>query len=199
MKDYKVLELPFNMPFSDLDKRQAALTFEWFQKSIPQRLEILFNAARSEQPEIADKLDYSPESLVLLGSWFTKHVHTRDKTKEELEEEESKITNPVHRQIWQLTVTKWIWTMETTSLCWDIGIYFGEVFRAKFESVKWTYFTKPKNSVDVNRPILTGFGSPMNPFRLMMVFAAKIHDKKAGPEELMRLYKVWLGNMKLKE
>src|SRR5487761_987862 len=84
MKGYKIIEFPFPEPWRELTKKQAAETFNWFLSEIPNRLEILFNAIGSSgHPEIVEKLDYSPKSLVPLALWLSIHSHTRKKSPEE--------------------------------------------------------------------------------------------------------------------
>ena len=82
--NYEPIGFPFQSGCRELTDEQAKITFERFEGSLPEMLRILFNAIWSDDPAVAEKLDYSPESLIPLGEWFSKHVHTRKRSKQEV-------------------------------------------------------------------------------------------------------------------
>ncbi|MEK6953029.1 MAG: hypothetical protein AABX29_08500 [Nanoarchaeota archaeon] len=187
IKKYEVINLPFDKKISELTEKEARLFNKWFADQIPIRRKILKEYIKSEDKELFSKLDFSPESLLVLGKWFETKISTMKMTKEERKRERENLGE------FSMFVKpkKWTFTEETFSLFFDIGIYFGTVFTKKFKIVKWTYVTKPKNYVDRNWPILSGFKTNLNPVRLVDVLANQLLDRTQNYSRLKELYQIW--------
>jgi hypothetical protein len=128
------------------------------------------------------------------------NVTTREKTCDEVENEIQQldfVEHPAVRIQLLKMIDNWMFTDETFSLCFDVGMYLGEVFRRSLPGVKWSYHTKLKNS-NVNKPILEGFFTELPPIDLVLVFAAKIYERTASSGELIRLYDWWVNNYYIK-
>lgn len=76
----------------------------------------------------------------------------------------------------------------------DISFYFAETFLAQNPAVSWGYFTKPKNEVSVNMPVLMGFRANMklDPRRIVHVCAQK-SARARDKNRLLDIYHVWLN------
>ncbi len=193
LKNYELVQFPFEGKFSDLSKEDSQRVFEWFLKAIPERLDFLFAVIKNEDKNLYKQLDYSQKSLIYIGEWLSRHVHKRNRTREEIRKEYENL-NPKFKG--HLEIEDWVLSDETISLCFDVGIYFSKVFQRKFKDVKWSYYTKPKNDIDVNKPILRGFKIPLNPFNIVLVFASKVVDKNQGSQYLYNLFEIWRKDLK---
>lgn len=48
-------------------------------------------------------------------------------------------------------------SVNTYAISMDIALYFAESLIKRNNSLSWSYFTKPKNQMSVNKPIVKGF------------------------------------------
>ena len=83
-------------------------------------------------------------------------------------------------------------TVQTLAIITDISFYFAETFIKCNPTIRWGYFTKPKNEVYVNMPVLLGFKADMklDPRRVVYICAQKSseqHDKN----RLIHAYQTW--------
>lgn len=86
--------------------------------------------------------------------------------------------------------------METLDIGMDIAIYFAEVIRKQYpETIYWGYFTKPKNQMYVNQPVLLGFRAdiPLCPAQIVKVCTWKSSEKT----KKTRLYDVYQKRIQL--
>lgn len=80
---------------------------------------------------------------------------------------------------------------QSLSLVLDIADYFAEVVIKNDPSIHWGYFTKPRNRVSVNRPVLRGFKFDMDP-RLIVSNCAYPSEESWEPKTLYNIYHNWL-------
>ena len=90
------------------------------------------------------------------------------------------------------SISKKRFSVRTLAIITDISFYFAETFIKHNPMVRWGYFTKPKNEVSVNMPVLLGFKSNMklDPRRIVSVCASESfeqHDKN----RLRNAYRTW--------
>lgn len=86
--------------------------------------------------------------------------------------------------------------VETLDIEIDIAIYFAEVIRKQYpEKICWGYFTKPKNQMYVNQPVLLGFRAdiPLCPAQIVKVCMWKSSEKT----KKTRLYDVYQKRIQL--
>jgi len=86
--------------------------------------------------------------------------------------------------------------METLDIGMDIAIYFAEVIRKQYpEKIDWGYFTKPKNQMYVNQPVLLGFRAdiPLCPTQIVKVCIWKSSENA----KKTRLYDVYQKRIQL--
>ena len=183
MRNYKIIQLPTSKKINDLTEKEAKEFNDWFIKIIPKRINILKNYVKEDNKTIASKLDFSPESLVPLGEWFSTKVSTRKRTKEEIEQERL-----ILYKFPDIEPEGWTYTEETFSLFFDMGMYLGSVFIKKYKSVKWFYVTKPRSYIDRNWPLLDGFKLEWNPIGAVMKFTAKLINKECDYTYLKYIY-----------
>lgn len=185
---YKPVEFPFETTdFYSLNAKQAKEFFEFYIKEIPGRMEFLREYLLYDGVEI--DFDYSPESLITLWAWYLSKVKIRKKSKMELIMEASK-----HPRWMKESIMEDMYDVSTGDVYfWDVAIYFAEVIVRNNPAIHWGYFTKPKNYVSVNRPVLVGFKNnmDMDPNLIVDNLSGGIARKGKNERALYELYYVW--------
>lgn len=187
---YEIMELPFKFhQFDELSKKQADIFYKWYVGQISHRIDVLKKYVHSEEKEIA--FDFSPESLIPLWEWFEQKIVIEKKTEEELKNEYDRYPDWMYDEISKTKIS-----METLDIGMDIAIYFAEVIRKQYpEKIDWGYFTKPKNQMYVNQPVLLGFRAdiPLCPTQIVKVCIWKSSENA----KKTRLYDVYQKRIQL--
>ena len=188
--EYDLLVPPYGQDYYSMTPKQVKDNFEWFISKIPERIDYLINRCAKDLKVSVDKFDYSPESLKLIWRWLLKTVKIEKVPKDQLDEmvkqwghlgKESKMIN--YEQL----------TVASQFIIRDIGMYLGEVYTNHFPTVTWGYFTKPKNNVFANRPVLFGifvkasdllYNHPLEPIYATEGLALNVIDKKQSEMDL---------------
>jgi hypothetical protein len=185
---YETIRPPFTLKFRSMTRKEATEYLDWFLGQIPVRIAVLERAVQSTVGYGDWQADNTPESLKGLGQWFSEHVETRRRTKEERETIYSKAPEwfrDVEIQDWELT-------NRTFSLAMDIGMYFSYVLQRNLLGLKWAMIKKPKNHVDFQQPVIVGSGKlELNPVRILVVYAYSLARGTRGSERLKELYDIW--------
>ena len=192
---YDILIPKLEKNIFSLSEKETAEYFSWYVEQIPERVAYVSKVCARELRIPLEKMDCSPESLLLLWKWFrrrakTEHVPMQTKQK-------NKYNNSILTNIWnnprQLT-------LETEYILRDIGMYLGETFRENHSNIYWTYYTKPRRDFFVNHPLLQGFAEIVNgepvpisfePIHMAGVQAAKLLDNSSRDADLYNLYQWW--------
>lgn len=175
-----------NYDFFEFTKEEAEIYFNWYMEEKGHRIEMLEKYVHNAGVDI--DFDYSPESLIPLWRWYETIIVSEKKTEEEIEKEKKKLPEWVHDQISYEKIS-----MNTLKFGMDIAIYFAEVIiRNSDGKVHWGYVTKPKNYINVNRPVVSGFkaGKDLNPSRTVHVLTLKSEEEK-NEKRLYNSYYVW--------
>ena len=175
-----------NYDFFEFTKEEAEIYFNWYMEEKGHRIEMLEKYVHNAGVDI--DFDYSPESLIPLWRWYETIIVSEKKTEEEIEKEKKKLPEWVHDQISYEKIS-----MNTLKFGMDIAIYFAEVIiRNSDGKVHWGYVTKPKNYINVNRPVVSGFkaGKDLNPSRTVHVLTLKSEEEK-NEKRLYDSYYVW--------
>lgn len=178
-----------------LNEKEAADYFEWFMKKVPERVAYVSKVCAKELGVSEERMDCSPDSLLLLWKWFRRRAKTEPVVHTAEEKQSRKFPDSIWKQERQLT-------LETEYILRDIGMYFGETFRTNNPNIYWTYYTKPRRDFFVNHPLLKGFvdrtfGTPFEatfePIHYAGVQAAKIIDRTSKDTDLLTIYNIWAG------
>ncbi len=200
MRGYKTIQLPLEKDVHETTEKEAEEFFKWFMNVIPERLKILKEVLKETGYE-PKRLDFSPKSLDYLGEWLTRHVTTRSLTQEEVKSFKTKYSGYIKKGGLEIPlskivqVPKWVFTDETLSFCWDVGIYFSKVLEKNVKGLKWNFVKKPKNDAYYHYPVLLGFDKNnkvgLSPKDVIEVFVTKSIKKNGNPEKLTRLFEIW--------
>lgn len=200
MMDYELIEPPFglrlkdrmDLDFGKLTKREARAYAAWFHEQAPKRIALLVRAVRST-PTYEDWVsDFSPRSLDTLTRWFAQIAAVRRISFKEMEEY-LRIAPPWIEKAGGVGDSDL--SEETYSLCYDTGMYFATVLEANLKGLSWTIVERPKRSIDIHQPVLTGFGElgkgEFNPVRMMTVQAWRAVRSSDKLPDLRQLFDVW--------
>ena len=187
-------ELPYSglpqvtgIKFDEFTPKMAKEYFDWYINDREHRLRILKEYLREIHKDIT--LDFSPESLIPLWSWYETQIVEEDKDPYELQAEKEQYPEWVRDHISDKKIS-----METLKFTWDVAIYFAEVMvRNNKEKISWGYITRRKRHIHVNRPVLKGFAfnKLLDPRRIVYICTLKSAEAR-DPNRLYDLYYVWL-------
>lgn len=168
-------------------KEEAKEYFKWFKSVKNERLQILESEVQKMYPEW--KADYTRNSLIKLYEWFESRIKYREMNEEEKEEIEKQISNtPLFVGIIEIPETTF--TDETVSICFDIGVYWGELVIDNFHGTKWIQKNNSSNYIDYAQPLIAAKNSkvPINPRRILESMAGSILDKSEKLFSFLELY-----------
>lgn len=184
---YDILIPKLEKNIFQLNEQEAAEYFDWYMQMVPERVAYVSQVCAKELHIPVEKMDCSPDSLLLLWKWFRKRAKIERVPKQERKKDSFWKDN---RQL----------TLETEYILRDIGMYFGETFRKNHSDIYWTYYTKPKRDFFVNHPLLKGFvdttfGYPFEacfePIHMAGVQASKLLRNASTDQDLLNIYKIW--------
>lgn len=184
---YEMMIPPFErVGFKEMDKKQAKEYFDWYLGQADYRVSLLLNAVKEDG--VDNDFDYSVESLIPLWEWYEKKISYRKLDESEYQLRISKYPEWMKDYI---AVKDLSW--ETLMYCMDVAMYFAEVIIRHNETIKWSYFTNPKNKADVNQPVLLGFKYDMdlNP-RLIVENCTRRSAKERLSTRLYDMYYTWM-------
>ena len=185
---------PYGTDYYHMSAETAKKYFQWFQAIIPERMQYLQQRFCRDSGVHSDVFDYSANSLIPLWEWFCGIAVVVPTPDDELEIMRQKAT--VFGKSY-INYTKF--SVGTKYVMRDIGIYLGQCFVKQYEPLSWTYFTKPKNNINVNQPIITGFwvtgkyegAANYNPLSAVRGRAANIFEHKQNANDLYETFVKW--------
>src|SRR5438552_3101186 len=155
--NYTIIEPPsYGCSFRDMSKMEALDYYSWYINQISVRITMLQQTVRSSgnfdyQNWNADK---SPNSLKVLGFWFTENIKVIPVNKDYESNFKKEIAN-IPRQYQSIfKMPNYLFSRETQSLIIDIGMYLGEVFCAAHQQISWVLLTKNRKDAYYHEPVL---------------------------------------------
>lgn len=190
---YDILIPQLDKNIFQLNEKEAAAYFAWYMEQVPERVAYVSQVCARELRIPVEKMDCSPESLLLLWKWFRRRAKTERVIPEAGKKTGEKFPDSIWKNDRQLT-------LETEYILRDIGMYLGETFRKNHPNIYWTYYTKPRRDFFVNHPLLKGFvdrtfGKPFEaafePIHMAGVQATKILKNTSKDTDLLNIYDIW--------
>ncbi|MFL9843550.1 hypothetical protein [Flavobacterium rhizosphaerae] len=186
---YNLIKLPrvFDKDVYSFDKSEAKEYFDWFKNVKNERLDILKIYVQLEYPNW--NLDYDRESLIDLYSWFAKNIYLKKINIEEVKRMKVQINKtPPFSNI--INIPEYIFSENTVSICFDIGVYLGETLIRNCEGVKWGQKISSKNYIDYAYPLLISknYKVPINPRRAAESLAHDILNNSPKKENFINLF-----------
>lgn len=186
MMKYEMMIPPFErVEFEDMNKKQVQEYFDWYVGQVDYRISLLLNAIKEDG--IDADFDYSIESLIPLWKWYEGKISYR-----ELDESEYQLRISKHPEWMKEYIANKDLSWVTLMYCMDVALYFAKVVIKHNSTIKWGYFTKPKNRADVNQPVLLGFKHDidLNP-RLIVENCTRRSSKERLSTRLYDMYYAW--------
>lgn len=173
-------------------KKEAREYFARFMREIDARLDTL-------QTAITDSgygclLDFTRGSLECIGRFLKDHVRTRLLRPDERTAQREALAHEIPTEAVDAVLgIAGGWTLDevTTSLCVDVGMYFGEVMRRTHPALEWSLWSR--RTIELNKPVLTGFvrGVPLDPEGIIEVFAMGLAEGTHNESRLTELFDIW--------
>ena len=184
--DYKLIDPPlvFNH-IREASLEEAQKLFEWFINNKDKRIHILEEAIQTTPTFENWKADLSVESLEALSEWLKNVIKTRKMTQDEVKKEKDKLKPPYDTLLIPDETTL---NVESISIAFDSGTYFGEVLKKAKPNLKWELFQK-KGFYESNQPVLIGEGKLV--YNPRNVFEAQAFRAIRGVINLVELFKNW--------
>ena len=187
MNDYKPMFIPLeHNDFRALSKQQAEDFFQWYIRQSKNRIRQLCKYIQTTSKSTFC-CNYTPESLVDLWNWFEDQICIVKKTEDEYQAELKQFPEWVADSI-----SRDKFTVQALAIITDISFYFAETFIKYNPTIRWGYFTKPKNEAYVNMPVLLGFKADMklDPRRVVYICAQKSSEQR-DKNRLIHAYQTW--------
>lgn len=195
---YEILVPTILKPFEDFTEQETQEYFDWYISKIPERIQIL--AAYS-----GVILDYSPESLVDIWTWFIKNVEIEKTPKVRIEELKKQLQGqPKDYMDSVLKENEQQLSLESMYILRDIAMYIGEVDVRNNNALYWGFHTDVHLDSFANRPIIMGYEdrdyTPPFKFHSDPLFFAQccaegILVKQTYPTELLEGYQKMQKNV----
>ena len=190
---YPLLKIPAfaNKDIYTFSKEEAKEYYKWFTNIKNERLQILESEVQKKYPEW--KLDYTRNSLINLYEWFESKVMYRKINANEKEEIEKQI-GKTPLLVGLVEIPETTFTNETVSICFDIGIYFGDVFVNNQTGIKWIQKINSTNYIDYAQPLIATKVSkvPINTRRVAENMARIILDNEEKRKSFLELFDKWV-------
>ena len=152
---YDLLIPPLGLDFYHMTPQQGKENFEWFMSKIPERMNYFRKRCAEDLHIPVDYFDYSGSSLISVWKWFLKTARIEKTPKRELEQMQkaAQLLGPSY-------VNKEQFSVSTQFILRDIGMYLGQAYVVHYRSLYWTFYTKPRNDINVNQPVLRNILCP---------------------------------------
>lgn len=189
---YDLLVPPWGLDYYNMSSKQARENFEWYISKIPERTEYFQKRCATDLKVPVNEIDYSAKSLIIVWNWFLNIARTEKVSKSEM-----KAMKDMAELFGESSINKDKFTVATHFIMRDIGMYVGQTFIRNYPQLYWTYYTKPKNEVNVKQPVIAGFyykdeltegEMTINPMNLVEGAAANIFDKTCKQTDLYNSY-----------
>lgn len=182
---YQYANPPFSLEFRNMTKNELHEYYIWYVENTPIRISILNNYIDSLKGNKFWKADYTPESLVNLGTWLNSEIETQNRTADELTEIQNSLK-------YDIEVDQVIPTERTYSIAYDIGMYFIQVLIKNNPALELKLVLGNKKNISYGQPVVSGFThkQTFNPHYMMIMQTLRLIEGK-NDLCLFNLYRYW--------
>ena len=190
----KPVEYPLDLPpfpvkdFTEMKQKDAEQLLNWYIGEMPDKMVKLKNVVGLAGCGTAQTMDYTPNSLIPLWTWYLKHVNIIKKSDAEYEQEQSQ-----YPRFLRYSVNRNKTELEWGQVAFDIGFYTCICFLEYDERLKWGIVPDPKLDGG-NKPSILGFKSKkfFTPASIMRTLMSKSEKGNAESTELFDTFNVWV-------
>jgi hypothetical protein len=185
-RKYEVITLPldYSRSFLDLKLEEIKSYYQWFLNVKGTRLNALCDFLFEKSEECL-----SESSLNVIEMFLLNNVSAVQKTNEQLQNEIKKI--PEHLKPYAKP-DDYLLDTNTISICYDVGIFMGELLIAIDKNIKWRLEVDDEYK-DYGQPVLSKqyCKLELNPFRVVKNLAATIYEGKYVEGKLISVFEAW--------
>jgi hypothetical protein len=189
---YEALILPvdYNKSFLNFNKEEIKSYYEWFLDVKAKRLTHLCSFLFTNSQDCLQEKNLKVIEIFLLNS-----ISTQPKPKEQFNAELEKL--PAHLKPYAKP-DNYVLDKTTISICYDVGIYLGDLIIDLDNKIKWQLETDDEFS-DYGQPVLVKKGSKLkiNPFRVAKNVAAKIYEGRYNEGQIIGFFNAWKKGFKV--
>jgi hypothetical protein len=172
---YPLIRIPAfaNKSFFDFTKSEAKDYLQWFLEIKTERIKTLESQVQQVYPEW--KLDYTKTSLKRLYEWFKGQIAYRPMNEEEKVAVKMQLSvTPLLAGV--IPIPQTTFTEQTVTICFDVGLYFGESLIFNVPELKWMQKLTSSNFIDYAQPVIAKKDRkvPINPRRAVEGIAMRI-------------------------
>ena len=190
--NYKPVVLPvdYNRSFLDFSNEELREYYLWFLKIKDDRLDAFCDFLFSEKDSCLSERNINVIEVLLQNS-----ISVYPKPDKQISFEREQI--PSHLKGFAKP-DEYLFDKRTISLCFDIGIFLGDLIVSLDKKVKWNQETDI-NFADFGQPILQKKGCllKINPFRVSKNIAARIHEGSYINGQLALAFSTWKKGFKV--
>ncbi|MCB9252952.1 MAG: hypothetical protein H6605_10825 [Flavobacteriales bacterium] len=191
-RNYEILTLPvdYKGSFLDLDIEEIKQYYEWFLNIKDERKNIICNFL-FENPSGC----LSEKNLKVIELFLVNSTNANPLSENEIALKKSKIASHLRPYV---EFDKYLLDKKTVSICYDIGIYLGDLIISLDSKVKWKLETDIKD-IDYGQPVLTKNGCKLtiNPFIVAKNTASKIYKKTYHEGQIISFFNAWKKGFKV--
>lgn len=183
IENYKIVSVPIeiNKDFNKMSENDSNNYLNWLLSIKEERKQHILQVSNT-------LLTNRKETLERLFHWFGNNITFRNKTDEELKTERDFYKD--------IVVVKKTLSIETISICFDIGLLWGDLLIKEKKNLKWVSYYEDKRSLEFAQPVIKSFNSNndidmVNPRSLIEVIASKIMNNKRLEDEFNKKLDIW--------
>jgi hypothetical protein len=182
--DTLILPVDYNKSFLDFSGEEIQKYYQWFLSIKDARLAHLCSFLFSENKNCLNE-----KNLNVIETFLLNCVSTVPKPKEQFKAETEKI--PTHLKPYA-TPDSYLLDKRTISICYDIGIFLGDLIISLDNKIKWELEIDDEYA-DYGQPILAkkNIKLKLNPFRIVKNIAATIYEDRYSENELINVFNTW--------
>ncbi len=182
--DIIILPVDYNKSFLDYTPEEIQDYYQWFSLIKIERLANLCGFLFSNQQDCLDERNLGVIEMFLLNSVSTMH-----KPKEQFKTESEQIPAALKPYA---KPDDYILDNRTISICFDVGIYLGDLVISMDNKIKWDLETNDEFA-DFGQPILAKRSCKLkiNPFRVVKNIAATVFEETYGERNIYTVFEAW--------
>jgi hypothetical protein len=171
--------------YRELTKRQAYLNYDHFIVEMPHRIALL--RAMLALDGIDVDVSGGESHLLKIAPWLEQNVGTRDKSPQELAFQQDQMPDWAKDR-----ALRWELDDVTLSLCFDVGMFFGELLRHQKPKLEWSLFRGNRAYSDYNCPVIETENERLEPVFLVRQQVYGIFQLRERLEDSFRkIYSYW--------
>jgi hypothetical protein len=186
-----ILPVDYTRSFLSFNTDEIAKYYEWFLSIKSSRVNLLCNYLFKKDPEEC----FTETNLAVIECFLQNSVSVDFKPKAQQAQERNQIANNLRPHV---KIDDYIFDSKTISICYDIGIFMGELIIRIDDKIHWR-LERDDDFADYGQPVLAknGCALQINPFRVAKNAAAKIYEDRYEDGQMFSFFNAWKKGFKV--